>query len=234
VRDDFGFQHLWHWCVISADDDTEPQAWLAQVRAPLHDFEPEVRTEFTVRERPDQLFEISDGPDVFAAGVMGTAVLDLIIGRLSCRALELASRKGWLCLRGIVSREGERSALCVSASPGLPGPVQMILVKDGVIMEVPGLHPVRPGAVVVSVGPRGRVAPEDPVAVVRVAAADEVRIEPMSSLEAVQALLAQGIELTELPADRIRAAATLVRSAPCYAVWALTWPQLPAAVWECL
>jgi hypothetical protein len=234
VGRNFGFQHLWHRFEFKVDADSMTGAELAALADRRHSFDAEVQIEFAVSQRHDESFDVSDGPDVFAAGAARTAVLDLIVQRVARRALELASRKGWLCFRGIVTREGGRSALCVSASFDETAPAPLVLAKDGLIMQVPRLHPIRPGSSVTPCGPGGVVSWEEVDALIRMAPADEARIEPISSLEAAQGLLAHGIELTETPGDRTRGAAALVRSAPGYAVWTPTWPELPASVWDCL
>jgi hypothetical protein len=228
------FQHLWHQFVIRVDDGALAETWLEALGARSYRFEAETRTEFSVRRRSDGTFDLSDGPDVFAVGATRTAVPGLIVERSSRRALELASRKGWVCFHGMVSRSGGRSALCLGARSDVTAGAPIILAKKGRILEVPRLQPVQPGSALAPCGPGGVGGSEDVVALVRVTVGDEMRVEPIGSLEAVLALLSNGIELTESPVERTRTAAALARSAPGYAVRTPTWPPLPAMVWECL
>ncbi len=140
-----------------------------------HDAEPALQPVATAElrvERDDRGYEVLDRGDRLAVVTTPRAVLDTVFARVHRRAFELAARRGWVRLHGVVLHLGDARAVVVGASGAGKTTLALaalaaghdvegdesLLVHAGEVVAVPRRLHVKPGSEVLVPAAAGWVA----------------------------------------------------------------------------
>jgi hypothetical protein len=221
---DVSFQYLWHRIIISSEDSELLAAAGSRFGAPTHRFEPVLESMFTI-DRLGAEVTLHDGPDLMGTFRTTAALLDQLAHRLSLRAAEFASLKGWVRYRGMVCHDRAGHARLLIAGPGSAAPQAVVLVgPDRSVLEVPHLDRTVAG----HEGPAS-LEPLDTLFVVELT--DEPpRVERLSPLAATECLIESSIVVTEWRGVIASAAAGLVSGVEAFCVRASSYEEAASVV----
>ena len=170
VADVVAYDLLWHRVRIEVEDP-EARRFLGVLDhgAVQEDIRPEVEVHIGVTGSPGD-YHLSENGDDWRRLDTPTDVLNIVHSRVQSRALELASRKGWVCLHGFTAVVGGRrvvvigpsgagkttTALGLLAAGARVDGDECVLVAGGQVVAVPRRFLVKSGtAALVPERPRG-------------------------------------------------------------------------------